>query len=197
MIEGEGGRAERSTHGRRAGQSGGPSTPAPSLPAYPTLGVGAGQKVSPPLLASWGGARPWMAACGRWDGALHVVRSDNARRRHYAARRQARIQPRPGRAVPLQPQPRLPFSGDDLRRDSHSSERSVGYPLVAVAAAYDPAQANRARGTLPGTHLRRGVPGLQAQGSPLGVASGVSEKNSSRKLVNREVSPPRSRRNLL
>src|SRR5215218_7682254 len=190
----EGGRAERSTHGRRPGQSGGPGTPAPNLLAYPTLGVGPGQKVSRPLLASRGGARPRMAACGRWDGARHVVRSDNARRRHYAARRQARIKPRPGRAVPLQPQPRLPLSGDDLRRDSHSSERSVGHLLVAVAAAYDPAQANRARGTLSGTHLRRGVPGLQAQGAPLSVASGGSEKNSSRKLAEQARLPtPRYR----
>src|ERR671932_261073 len=51
-----------------------------------------------------------MAACGRWDGARHVVHSDNAARRHYARRQQARIQPRPGGAVPLQPQPRLPLS---------------------------------------------------------------------------------------
>src|SRR5215204_5126340 len=87
-------RAERSTLGRRARHSGHLGTPAPNLLAYPTLGVGSGQKVTRPLLASWGGARPRMAACGRWDGAHHVVRSDNARRRHYAARRQARIHPR-------------------------------------------------------------------------------------------------------
>src|SRR5215204_5049182 len=149
----EGGRAERSTHGRRPGQSGGPGTPAPNLLAYPALGVAAEQKVSRPLLASWGDARPRMAACGRWVGARHVVRSGNVWRRHYARRRQARIQPRPERAVPLQPQPRLPFSDDDLRRDSHSSERSVGYPLLAVAADCDPARANRARGTLSATHL--------------------------------------------
>src|SRR5215218_6616348 len=62
----EGGRAERSTHGRRPGQSGGPGTPAPNLLAYPTLGVAAEQKVSRPLLASRGDARPRMAACGRW-----------------------------------------------------------------------------------------------------------------------------------
>ena len=37
-------------------------------------------------------------------------------------------------AVPLQSQPRLPLSGDDLRGDSHPSERFVGHPLVAVAA---------------------------------------------------------------
>jgi protein-S-isoprenylcysteine O-methyltransferase Ste14 len=32
-----------------------------------------------------------MAACGRGDGACHVVHSDNARRRHYTSRQQARI----------------------------------------------------------------------------------------------------------
>ena|SRR5215208_4455834 len=63
------------------------------------------------------------------------------------------------------------LSGDDLHRASHSSERSMGHPFVAVAGGCDPEGANRARGTLSGTHLRRGVPGLQAQGSPLGVAT--------------------------
>src|SRR5215207_3729604 len=179
-------RAERSTPGRRAGQSGGLGTPAPNLLAYPTLGVGSGQKVSRPLLASWGGACPRMAPCGRWDGAHHVVHSDNALRRHYTRRQQARIQPRAGRAVPLHPQPRLPLSGDDLRWDSHSSERFVGHPLLAVGAACDPARANRARGALSGTHLRRGVPSIQAQGAPLGVATCVSEKAHNRKLSFRE-----------
>ena len=75
-----------------------------------------------------------MAACGRGDGACQVVHSDNARRRHYTSPQQARIQPPPGRAVPLQSQPRLPLSGDDLRWDSHSSERFVGHPFLAVAA---------------------------------------------------------------
>src|SRR5215212_3123164 len=60
------------------------------------------------------------------------------------------------------------LSDDALRRDSHSSERSVGHPLLAVAAACDPERANRARGTLSGTHLRRGVPGIQEEGAPLG-----------------------------
>src|SRR5215210_426824 len=118
-----------------------------------------------------------MAACGRGDGACYVIHSDNARRRHYIRRHQARIQSRPRWAVPLQSQPRLPLSGDDLRRDSHSSERFVGHPFLAVAAGCDPAGANRARGTLSGTYLRRGVPGLQAQGSLLGVATWVSENS--------------------
>ncbi len=39
-----------------------------------------------PLLAARGGARPRLAACGRRDGARGVVRSDDARRRHYAIR---------------------------------------------------------------------------------------------------------------
>src|SRR5215217_1368194 len=169
----EGGRAERSTHGRRPGQSGGGRVP-PPLTYLLTLLLGLvvdRRFLSRPLLALRGGARPRMAAWGRWDGARHVVRSDNARRRHYARRRQARIQPRAERTVPLQPQPRLPLSDDALRWDSHSSERSVGHPLLAVAAAGDPARANRARGTLSATHLWRGVPGLQEEGAPLSVAS--------------------------
>ena len=50
MIEGC--RAERSTHGRRPGQPGHPSTPTLNLPACPTLGVASEQKVTRPLLAA-------------------------------------------------------------------------------------------------------------------------------------------------
>src|SRR5918998_6959157 len=176
MIEGR--RAERSTYGRRAGQPGHPSTPTSDLLACPPLGVASEQKVTPPLLVAWSGAGPRVAACGKWDGARGMVRSDDERRRHYASHRQARIQPRPRRAVSLQPQPRLRLSDDALRRDSHSSERFVGHPPLAVGGVRNPARGDRARGALSGTHLRRGVPGLQEESAPLGVASGVFEKNS-------------------
>src|ERR687893_2954478 len=174
MIEGC--RAQRSTHGRRPGQPGHPSTPTPDLPACPTLGVAYEQKVARPLLVARGGTRPRVAACRRWEGARGVVRSDVARRRHYAPYRQARIQPRPGRAVPLQSQPRLPLPDDALRWDSHSAERFVGHPPLAVGGVRNPARGDRARGALSGTHLWRGVPILQEEGAPLGVASSVSEK---------------------
>ena len=67
--------------------------------------------------------------------------------------------------------PRLPLSNDDLRRDSHSSERFVGHPPRAAGAVRNGARGDRARGALSGTHLRRGVPGLQEEGAPLDVAS--------------------------
>ena len=57
------------------------------------LGLLLNRKLHVPFLPH-GVARPRMAACGRWDSARHVVRSDDARCRHYAAHRQARIQPR-------------------------------------------------------------------------------------------------------
>src|SRR5215208_7941196 len=97
MIKGW--RAERSTHGRRPGQPRHPSTPTPDLPACPPLGVASEQKVTGPLLVARGVARPRVATCRRWDGARGVLRSDDAWRRHHAPHRQARIQPRPGRAV--------------------------------------------------------------------------------------------------
>src|SRR5918911_299610 len=150
----EGSKRRRMHAQRRAGQAGYPSTPAPDLPACPTLWVASGQKDARPLLAARGSAPPRGAACGRRHGARGMVRSDDARSRHYDAHQQARIQPGPRGAVPLQPQPRLPLSDDALRWDSSPQERFVGHPTLAVGALCDPARSDRARGALLGTHFR-------------------------------------------
>jgi hypothetical protein len=72
------------------------------------LGLLLNRRLDVPFLPH-GVPRPRVAACGEWDSARGMVRSDDAQRRHYAPHRQARMQPRPGRSVPLQPQPRLPL----------------------------------------------------------------------------------------
>ena len=82
----------------------------------------------------------------------------------------------------LQPQPFISCPRDALRRDSSTSERAVGHRPPTVGAIGDPARSDRARGALPGTHLRSGVPRLQDKSASLGVAGPVSEKISSRQL---------------
>jgi hypothetical protein len=42
-------------------------------------------------------------------------------------------------------------------------------PTPAVGIVRDPARPDRARGALPGAHLRRGIPSLQGEGATLGV----------------------------
>jgi hypothetical protein len=52
-------------------------------------------------------------------------------------------------------------------------KNSLWHPTFAVGGICDPTRGDRARGTLPGTHLRGGVPGLQGEGAPLGVADAI------------------------
>ena len=127
------------------------------------LGVVLDRKIHVPFLPRGVARVLGWPACGRRNGAGGLVRSNDARRRHYYPHRQARIEPRLGRTIPLQPQPWLPSTGDALRWDSGSQERAVGHPSLAVGAVCDPARGDRARGALPGTHFRGGVPRLQGE----------------------------------
>jgi len=113
--------AKEVTSARRDRQPRHQGASASDLSAAPAIGVASRQKVASPLLAASSGAHYRVAARRRRDAARGVVPPNDAPNRRAGTHRQARTEANHRRSIPLQPQPRIPGPGDDLRRDRRSS----------------------------------------------------------------------------
>src|SRR4029453_8897744 len=103
-----------------------------------------------------------------------MVHANHREGRYAHPHRQTRTAPGYRWTLPLHPQPGIHWTDDALRWDSRAPKRALGHPTVAVGVVRDPAPGDWARRALPGTHLWRGVPGLQGAGAPLAVAGATS-----------------------